>query len=73
MTSDNYLDHPDQFWDDLLSGIPEKVLAAYTQLTMTDQKALLEHLQEMVEGEGWQPVQRDSAATALNAIIKYLD
>jgi hypothetical protein len=72
MTIDDYLDHPDLFWDDLLSREPEKVLSAFVELTKTDQKVVLEHLQEMVEGEGWQPTQRESAAAALQAIIKHL-
>ena len=72
MLLDDDLDRLAQIWDDLLSGQPEKVKQAFTQLPKTDQKAVLEHLQEMVEGEGWQPAQKESANVALNALNWWL-
>jgi hypothetical protein len=68
MPLDDDFDRLAQIWDDLLSGEPEKVIRAFAQLPKTDQKAVLEHLQEMVEGEGWQSAQRESATVALNAL-----
>jgi hypothetical protein len=56
-------------WDDLLSCQPEKIKNAYSRLANIDQKLVLEHLQEMAEGEGWQPSQKESAEAALITIL----
>lgn len=61
-------EHLTQLWDALLSRELSKIQKAYTNLTKTEQKAVLGHLKEMVEGEGWQPGQRESARAALKAI-----
>ena len=69
---DEDLEYLAEIWDNLLSGQPDKVTKAYSKLSKTDQKAVLEHLQEMVEGEGWQPSQRESAKVALDTLYKQL-
>jgi len=55
-------------WDDLLSGQPERVRAAYVSLTEPEQKVVYKHLQRMADEPGWQPEQQLSARTALRAI-----
>lgn len=61
-------EHLTQLWDALLSRKSSKIQKVYTSLTKPEQKAVLAHLREMVEGEGWQPGQRESARAALKAI-----
>jgi hypothetical protein len=55
-------------WGNLLSGEAERVNAAWAGLDPGEQQAVLAHLHEMVEGEGWQAVQREAALAALKAI-----
>ncbi len=55
-------------WDALLSHDPPKIHKAFSSLDKNEQQAVLDHLNEMVTGEGWQPVQRQSAKAALQAI-----
>jgi len=55
-------------WGELLSGDAHRVRIAFTGLDRMEQLAVLAHLLEMAEGEGWQAGQRDSALTALKAI-----
>jgi hypothetical protein len=55
-------------WDDLLSRQPERVRAAYTSMKTSEQKAVVAHLQRMVDEPGWQPEQRSSALAALKAL-----
>lgn len=64
--SEELLSH---LWDDLLSGKPEKVNTAFSLLPKRDQKAVLAHLKDMAEGEGWQSGQRESARTALQYLL----
>jgi hypothetical protein len=63
------LDPFSQIWDDLLSCQPEKIKNAYSRLATIEQKLILEHLQEMAEGEGWQPTQKESAEAALITLL----
>ena len=55
-------------WGELLSGETERVLRAWAGLAPGEQQAVLAHLHEMAEGEGWQDVQRSAALAALNGI-----
>ena len=55
-------------WDDLLSGQPERVRAAYGSLTEPEQKAVYKHLQRMADEPGWQPEQQLSARAALRVL-----
>ncbi len=63
----------DVFWENLLSRRPKKVLAAYRSLDAFEQKAVIEHLQRMVNEPGWQAEQRLSAQAALSAIEKFAE
>jgi hypothetical protein len=55
-------------WDNLLSGQPERVRTAFNSLDQNERQAVLAHLKDMVDGGGWQRVQRESAKAALRAI-----
>jgi hypothetical protein len=55
-------------WGELLSGEPNRVRIAFGGLEKTEQQAVLAHLKEMAEGEGWQEGQRESAQVALKVI-----
>lgn len=57
-------------WDRLLSRNSKLIRSAYDKLDPSDQAAVLAHLERMVTEPGWQPEQRDSAASALKAIKK---
>ncbi len=55
-------------WENLLSGQPPRVRAAYESLTEPEQKAVYRHLQRMADEPGWQPEQQLSARAALRAL-----
>ena len=57
-------------WDDLLSRQPERVQSAYASLAASEQQAVLEHLQRMLNESGWQAAQRAYARAALIALGK---
>jgi hypothetical protein len=57
-----------QFWDALFSRQPERIRQVVVQLDSATRSALIAHLQRMVTEPDWQPVQRDSAQAALDAI-----
>ncbi len=59
----------DELWEDLLSRQPGPIKVAFTSLDPSDQKAVLFHLQRMVNEPGWQPEQRLSAKTALDVLL----
>jgi hypothetical protein len=60
---------PEQIWEELLSRQPGLIKAAFASLEPTDQKAVLSHLQHMVNENGWQPEQRISARAALDVLL----
>ncbi len=60
----------EQFWDSILSGEAEIIRAAFESLDVDSQQAVLDHLQDMASGDGWQPGQRLSARTALEILKK---
>ncbi len=55
-------------WDELLSGDSDRVRQAFAGLELKEQQAVLAHLHEMAEGEGWQEGQREAARAALKAL-----
>jgi hypothetical protein len=59
----------EMLWEDLLSRQPAPIKAAFASLDPSDQKAVLVHLQRMVNEPGWQPEQRLSAKTALDVLL----
>jgi hypothetical protein len=63
------LDQPEKLWEDLLSRQPYEIMAAFSSLNPSDQKAVLAHLQRMVNEAGWQPGQRISARAALDVLL----
>jgi hypothetical protein len=56
------------FWDNLLSRDPVKILAVLKPLNSHDRNAAIQHLQRMVNEEGWHDEQRQSALSALKVI-----
>jgi len=58
----------EQFWDDLLSGEPVKIHTAYLSLDAETKKEVIQHLWKMATAEGWHPLQKRSAQTALDVI-----
>lgn len=55
-------------WDQLLSRQPDQVLKAFAALSESEQQAVLSHLRNMAEEDGWHPEQRISAQAALKAL-----
>ena len=58
----------EDFWGDLLSEEPARIIAAWELLDAESREAIHAHLQRMVSEDGWANVQRDAARAALNAI-----
>ena len=58
----------EQLWSDLLSRQPELIRAAFGSLDRTSQRNVFIHLEHMAVDSGWQPEQRESAATALGVL-----
>ena len=58
----------EEFWEDLLSEEPARIRRAWKELTDEECAAALEHLRRMSEEEGWQPAQKQAAATALRVL-----
>jgi hypothetical protein len=57
-----------EFWDAVLSSDPARIRRAWGNLTDEECLAVLDHLRRMTEADGWQPEQREAAATALRVI-----
>ncbi len=62
------MDWLDEFWADLLSEEPLRIVAAWAILTEEERVAVHQHLVLMATEEGWADVQRDAAQAALHAI-----
>lgn len=58
----------EQFWDRVLSRDAAEIRAACVDLSPEELARLLDHLTEMVHGEGWHLEQRISARAALDAL-----
>ena len=64
---------PDRFesiWEVLLSRETDRLKAAFESISPAEREAVLLHLKKMVNEPGWQPGQRHSAQTALDAILE---
>jgi len=61
-------DQLELLWDDLLSRQPERIKSAFTSLDASSRESVLIHLQHMAKDAGWQPEQRLSASTAIQAL-----
>jgi hypothetical protein len=62
------MDPLEQFWDDLLSGEPNKIQSAFSSLDSDARQAVLRHLSRMAAEEGWHPLQKKSAQAALDVL-----
>ncbi len=58
----------ENIWDGLLSRRPEQVRAVFSTLAGEERLAVILHLQQMASEAGWQPEQRLSAQSALQAL-----
>ena len=58
----------EDFWGDLLSAEPLRIIAAWELLDAEAQAAIYAHLQRMIMEEGWAEVQREAARAALETI-----
>ncbi len=61
----------EEFWSDLLSEEPLRIIAAWTPLDDQEKAAIHAHLKRMVTESGWLEVQRVAAAAALHTIGEY--
>jgi len=55
-------------WAGLLSQRPSRIRRAWARLEPPERSSVLAHLRQMVDGEGWQPAQREAARSALEAL-----
>ena len=62
------MDWLEEFWGDLLSEEPLRIVAAWSTLNNEEKLIIHEHLVKMSSDEGWADVQRDAAIIALQAI-----
>ncbi len=61
-------DSLESFWEDVLSGEPDRIRRAWRRLTPPEAAAALAHLRSMARDAGWQPAQQQAAAEALKAL-----
>jgi len=60
----------EELWDNLLSRDTQLIIAAFNQLTKSEQELVLDHLHKMTKEEGWLSAQKTSAQAALSSIEK---
>jgi len=58
----------EEIWGDLFSGDAARVRKVWMRLTDEECGIVLQHLQQMIDDPGFQPLQKESAATALRLI-----
>ncbi len=58
----------EEFWEQILSREPERVLEAWKTLSEKEQRSVWHHLEKMVYEDGWADPQRDSAKAALRVL-----
>lgn len=58
----------EDFWAEVLSGVPERARAAAAGLDSDERVSLVAHLEEMASGVGWNEGQRRRARQALEAL-----
>ncbi len=61
----------EEFWSDVLSEEPLRIMAAWVRLDSQEKAAVHTHLKRMVTEAGWLEVQRVAAAAALRVIGEY--
>jgi len=62
------VDPLEQFWEELLSGEPERIYTAFVSLDAETKNEVVQHLRKMTTEEGWHPLQKQSAEIALDVI-----
>jgi hypothetical protein len=62
------MDWLEEFWGDLLSEEPLRVVAAWATLADDEKVTIHAHLVKMIAEDGWADVQRAAAQAALDAI-----
>ncbi len=55
-------------WAGVLSQRPDRIRSIWARLTSPERASVLAHLKQMVDGEGWQPTQREAARSALDTL-----
>ncbi len=63
----------EEFWGDLLSEQPLRIMAAWLTLDADSQTAIRVHLQHMATQEGWADSQREAAQVAISVIEQETD
>lgn len=58
------------FWDGILSEDRKQVISVFLSVPQVQQQGCLEHLNRMVNEDGWQEPQRKSARFALDVLNK---
>ncbi len=58
----------EEFWGDILSEEPIRIVAAWVTLTIEEKIAVQDHLERMATEPGWATIQREAAQVALLAI-----
>ena len=61
-------DDLETFWEALLSADPARIRRAWRSLADDEAQAVLAHLKNMATEPGWQPVQQQAAAAALQIL-----
>jgi hypothetical protein len=64
------MDWLEEFWGDLLSEEPLRVVAAWVTLDPDEQESVRAHLTRMATESGWARSQRTAARVALDAILE---
>jgi hypothetical protein len=64
----NWLFDLESFWDSMLSRDPQRIRNVYFSLSPEGKISVIAHLNRMSSEIGWQPEQRVSAQSALDAI-----
>ena len=59
------------FWENLLSGDPERIKHAFFELSLTEQEVVYAHLTRMANESGWQPEQKNSAENTLKVLDSF--
>lgn len=62
------VDWLDEFWADLLSEEPLRIMAVWSTMNADEQAIIFDHLSRMAADEGWADVQKVAAQAALDAI-----
>jgi hypothetical protein len=62
------VDWLEEFWEDILSETPLRIVSAWVRLSEDEQNTVRAHLTAMTTEDGWAEVQRAAAQAALESI-----